>query len=137
MLLHHFKHNQVLHEQVVILLTIVTDGRARVAHDERVTVEELGDGFYRVVARYGFMEQPDVPAVLQQAADAGLAIDRDRVTYYLGRTTLVPHGERATQRMSTPRLRLFTVLKRNDRSATLYFGMPPNRVVELGTRVEL
>jgi KUP system potassium uptake protein len=135
-LLHHLKHNQVLHERVVIM-TITTADVPVVCDDERITTESFEMGFHRVVARYGFMEQPDAPAVLLQAAAAGIPIDCDRVTYYLGRTTLVPHGERTTRRLSGLRLMLFTVLKRNDRSATLYFGMPPNRVVELGTRVEL
>jgi KUP system potassium uptake protein len=135
-LLHHLKHNQVLHETVV-LLTIVTAEVPVVDADARVTAESLEMGFHRVVGRFGFMEEPDAPAILLRAAAAGLPIDCDRVTYYLGRTTLVPHGERKTKRMSALRLMLFTFLKRNDRSATLYFEMPPNRVVELGTRVEL
>jgi KUP system potassium uptake protein len=135
-LLHHLKHNQVLHETVV-LLTIVTAEVPVVEADARVTIESLEMGFHRVVGRFGFMEEPDAPAILTQAARAGLPIDCDRVTYYLGRTTLVPHGERKTKRMSALRLMLFAFLKRNDRSATLYFEMPPNRVVELGTRVEL
>jgi KUP system potassium uptake protein len=135
-LLHHLKHNQVLHERVV-LLTITTADVPVVRNDDRVTIESFPMGFHRVTGRYGFMEEPDAPAILQQAADAGVPVDCDRTTYYLGRTTLVPHGERSTKRMNALRLMLFSVLKRNDRSATLYFGMPPNRVVELGTRVEL
>jgi len=135
-LLHHLKHNQVLHETIV-LLTITTADIPVVAEDARITTETLIMGFHRVVGRYGFMEDPDASAILQQAARAGLPIDCDRITYYLGRTTLVPHGERTTKRMGWLRLMLFGFLKRNDRSATLYFNMPPNRVVELGTRVEL
>jgi KUP system potassium uptake protein len=135
-LLHHLKHNQVLHETVV-LLTITTADIPVVKKHERLTTETLTMGFHRVVGRYGFMEDPDAPTILQQAARAGIPIDCDRITYYLGRTTLVPHGERTTKRMGRLRLMLFGFLKRNDRSATLYFGMPPNRVVELGTRVEL
>jgi len=135
-LLHHLKHNQVLH-QTVVLLTVVTADVPVVAAGARTTTESLAMGFYRVTGRFGFMEEPDVPAILRQAAKAGIPIDLRRTTYYLGRTTLVPHGERRTKRMSALRLVLFSYLKRNDRSATLYFGIPPNRVVEVGTRVEL
>jgi KUP system potassium uptake protein len=135
-LLHHLKHNQVLHETIV-LLTITTADVPAVKEEGRITTESLIMGFHRVVGRYGFMEDPDAPTILLKASRAGLPIDCDRITYYLGRTTLVPHGERTTKRMGRLRLMLFTFLKRNDRSATLYFGMPPNRVVELGTRVEL
>jgi KUP system potassium uptake protein len=135
-LLHHLKHNQVLQETVVIL-TITTAETPVVIDSERTTTESLGGGFHRVVGRFGFMEDPDAPAILRQAAHLGVPVDHDRTTYYLGRTTLVPHEERTAPRMSRLRLMLFGFLKRNDRSATLYFGMPPNRVVELGTRVEL
>jgi KUP system potassium uptake protein len=135
-LLHHLKHNQVLHHTVVIL-TITTAETPVVAEDQRSTTESLGEGFHRVIGRYGFMEDPDAQAILKQAAARGVPIDPDRTTYYLGRTTLVPESERTTKRMGRLRLILFNFLKRNDRSATLYFGMPPNRVVELGTRVEL
>ncbi len=135
-LLHHLKHNQVLHE-VAVLLTITTVDVPYVDDEHRVTVESLHMGFHRVVGRYGFMEDPDAPHVLELAAQKGVPIDADRMTYYLGRTTCVPPGERVTRRMGRLRLMLFAFLKRNDRSATLYFGMPPNRVVELGTRVEL
>jgi KUP system potassium uptake protein len=135
-LLHHLKHNQVLQETVV-LLTIVTAEVPVVEESERVTTESMAMNFHRVTGRFGFMEEPNAPAILQLAAAKGVPVDADRTTYYLGRTTLVPHGERKTKRMNALRLMLFTFLKRNDRSATLYFEMPPNRVVELGTRVEL
>jgi KUP system potassium uptake protein len=135
-LLHHLKHNQVLHESVIIL-TILTKEVPIVAENKRITTETMEMGFHRVVASYGFMEEPNAPAILQAAARAGIPIDPDRTTYYLGRTTLVPHGERTSGRMNALRLRLFTFLKQNDRGASLYFGMPPNRVVELGMRVEL
>ncbi len=135
-LLHHLKHNQVLHETVV-LLTIRTAEVPVVRPEERTSVEKCVMGFYRVIGRFGFMEDPNAPLIVSEAAKLGVPIDEDRVTYYLGRTTIVPHGERQTRRMNALRLMLFGFLKRNDRSATLYFGMPPNRVVELGTREEL
>ncbi len=135
-LLHHLKHNRVLHDTVV-LLTIQTADVPVVAPGARVSVTPLTLGFQRVVGRFGFMEEPDVPAILNQAALEGVPVDADRTTYYLGRTTLVPHATKARKRMGALSLMLFGFLKRNDRSATLYYGIPPNRVVELGVRVEL
>jgi KUP system potassium uptake protein len=135
-LLHHLKHNQVLHDTVV-LLTIKTAEVPVVVPELRASTEPLSMGFYRVTGRFGFMEDSNVPTVLRQAALAGVPIDPERTTYYLGRTTIIPHGRKQAGRMNELSLTLFGFLKRNDRSATLYFGIPPNRVVELGTRVEL
>jgi KUP system potassium uptake protein len=136
-LLHHLKHNQVLHETVV-LLTITTEESPSVAEKDRVEVEALPLGFHRVIGRYGFMEEPDAPHVLARARELGVPIDPDRTTYYLGRTTIVPPEQCKRKPFLTRlRIRLFAVMKRNDRSATLYFHIPPNRVVELGTRFEL
>jgi KUP system potassium uptake protein len=135
-LLQHLKHNQVLHETVVIL-TIRTEETPVVGEASRVSAEKLGLQFYRVVGRYGFMEEPNVPRVLALAKRLDVPIDIDRTTYYLGRTTIVPPSQRRMVRMSSLRVRLFAMMKRNDRSATLYFGIPPDRVVELGTRIEL
>jgi KUP system potassium uptake protein len=137
-LLHHLKHNQVLHDTVV-LLTLVTEEVPRVSKDQRVEVEALPLGFHSVGAHYGFMEEPDVPAVMTQAASMSPNIrdEPGRTTYYLGRITVVPPSSHDTARMFRWRVKLFRLLKRNERSATLYFGIPANRVVELGTRVEL
>jgi KUP system potassium uptake protein len=136
-LLHHLKHNQVLHE-TVILLTVTTEETPRVTDADRVRVEPLSLGFHRVVARYGFMEEPDVPRVVGIAAQLRGAVDQEsRTTYYLGRLSVVPPSERRTGRMPRWRVSVFGFLERNERSATMYFEIPPNRVVELGTRVEL
>jgi KUP system potassium uptake protein len=135
-LLHHLKHNQVLHDTVV-LLTITTDEIPVVSDENRVKVEALALGFHRVVALYGFMEDPDAQHVLARAAQLNVPTDPDRTTYYLGRTTIVPPARGKASRMTRWRVRLFALMKRNDRSATLYFNIPPNRVVELGTRLEL
>jgi KUP system potassium uptake protein len=137
-LLHHLKHNQVLHETVV-LLTLFTEEVPRVAADQRVQVNDHALGFHTVVAHYGFMEGPDAPAVMRRASALSPS-DLDepaRTTYYLGRVTVVPPTSRDSARMFRWRVKLFRLLKRNERSATLYFGIPANRVVELGTRVEL
>jgi K+ transporter len=136
-LLHHLKHNQALHE-TVILLTVTTEEVPRVNNADRVRVEPLTLGFVRVVARFGFMEEPDVPRVVAAAARLrGLKDEESRTTYYLGRLSVVPPSERRRGRMPRWRVSLFGYLKRNERSASMYFEIPPNRVVELGTRVEL
>ncbi len=133
LLLHHFKHNQVLHDKVV-LLTIASEQTPFVKASHRLRVEEEGAGFYRLVARFGFMETPNVPDLLAASRDWGLVIDLERTTYYLGRETLIASGKPGMARW---RKRLFAFVSRNARSATAYFGIPPNRVVELGMQVEL
>jgi KUP system potassium uptake protein len=132
-LLHHLKHNQVLHEQLVIL-TIETRAEPIVPRDRRIELVQLGHGFWRVLAYYGFMETPNVPEVMRQAAAAGLATVRGRTSYYLGRETFVPTG-----RSKIPRWRkaLFVFMARNARSPTDFFGIPPNDVVELGAQIQI
>ena len=132
-LLHHFKHNQVLHEQVV-LLTVVGLHVPEVPHERRVKVEDLGHGFYRVTVLYGFMQTPDIPKALRDCAAHGLVMVPERTSYYLGRETLLPSGK---TRMARWRKQLFAFVSRNARPATAYFGLPPNRVVELGMQVDL
>ena len=132
-LLHHFKHNKVFHEKVV-LLTVETEMVPRVQSEERLKVEDLGQGFYRVVSRHGFMEQPSVPKILIASQAFGLKIHPLDASYYLGRVTLIPSGH---TRMAGWRKRIFVFLSRNARTATAYFGIPANRVVELGAQVEI
>ena len=124
---------QVLHEQVV-LLTIVTANEPVVPLADRVDIAQLGAGFWRVIAHYGFMETPNVPDVMRCAATQGLAVYRGRTSYFLGRETFI-----ATGRSSLPgwRRALFMFLARNARSPTEFFGIPPNEVVELGAQIEV
>jgi KUP system potassium uptake protein len=130
---HHFEHNQVLHEQVV-LLSIVSMDVPFVSPRHRLQLEEMPHGFYRLIAYFGFMETPRVPAVLEACAILGMAIDPVRISYYLGRESLIP----ATRtRMRRWRKRLFALCSRNARAATAYFGIPPDRVVEMGMQIEL
>ncbi len=153
-LLHHLKHNQVLHERV-ILLSVVTEEVPQVWPDERVECTDLGQGFYQVIGHYGFMESPDVPAVLTAVGLATRSADPQgqvrvnvmHTSFYLGRETLI-----ATKRAPAPaagandessepvmpywRKKLFIVMTRNARSATAFFGLPPNRVVELGAQIQ-
>jgi KUP system potassium uptake protein len=147
-LLHHIKHNQVLHEKVM-LMSVVTEEIPSVDETDRVRCEELGEGFYQVTARYGFMETPDVPAVLRiLARDSGngrpVSVVPAHTTFYLGRETLIPtDGRRRDQaavpglvRMARWRKKLFIVMTRNAQSATAFFSLPPNRVVELGAQIQ-
>jgi KUP system potassium uptake protein len=132
-LLHHFKHNKVLHEQVVILC-IATDAVPEIAPDDRVRFKDFGLGFWGITAHYGFMETPDVPDLLLHCASIGLKIDMADTSYYLGRETLLPTRDRS---LAYWRKRLFRFLSRNSRSATDFFSIPANRVVEIGTQIEL
>ena len=131
-LLHHLKHNKMLHETVV-LLSVQTRGIPEVGADHQLSFEPLGEGFFRVVANYGFMQSPNVPEVLAQAAARGVAIPPMDTSYFLGRERLVLTGR---AKMSRWRKRLFALMSRNARSATEFFQIPPNRVVELGAQIE-
>jgi KUP system potassium uptake protein len=133
-LLHHVKHNKVLHRQVV-LLSVLTSEVPTVSRDDRLEVEDLGDGFYRIVARYGFMQTPDVQEVLRAAVLQGdLPVAPLQATYVLGRETLVLTG---TSRLTRWRKALFAFLWRNAQTPVAYYHLPPGRVVELGTQVEI
>jgi KUP system potassium uptake protein len=132
-LLHNLKHNKVLHEKVV-LLTIKTENVPYVSDEDQVEVRELGQGLYRVVAYYGFLESPDVPALLKDLEFPGVTFDPASTTFFLGRETLL-----ATERpgMAIWRERLFSWMVRNAQGAALFFRLPPNRVVEVGAQIEL
>jgi KUP system potassium uptake protein len=131
-LLHHLKHNKMLHE-TVILLSVQTRGIPEVGAEQVVQFEPLGQGFYRVVANYGFMQSPNVPEVLATVAARGVSIPPMDTSYYLGRERLVLTGQ---ARMSRWRKALFAIMSRNARSATEFFQIPPNRVIELGAQIE-
>jgi KUP system potassium uptake protein len=132
-LLHHLRHNHVLHEKVIIL-TIRSVDTPSVPSDERVKLQELGQGFYRVFAFYGFMEIPNVPRIMKEVSRLGLPTQISATTFFLGRETLLTTGK---SKMSRWRKSLFTFMSRNAQSPMSYFGIPPNRVVELGIQVEL
>lgn len=137
-LLHHLKHNKVLHE-TVILMSIRTADVPDTQRHERVSIEALGHGFFRVIGTYGFMESPDVKEILQRCRDAGIAARPLDTSYYLGREQLIPRSgpwKKGAMSMNIFRKNIFAVMSRNARSATEYFQLPPNRVVELGTQIE-
>jgi KUP system potassium uptake protein len=132
-LLHNLEHNRVLHD-TVLLLTVTTSDVPYVPDDQRSEVEEIGQGFYRVALRYGFMEEPDVPAALTAVSAGGAPIEINRTTFFLGIETLL-----ATKRpgMALWRERLFALMSKNAVRATSFFRIPPERVVEIGIQVEL
>lgn len=131
-LLHHLKHNKVLHEQV-ILLSIVSREVPEVPNADRIQLESLSSGIHRVRAAYGFMEQPNVEDIRARLTDAGIRTRKMDTTYYLGREQLIATTNVGMMRW---RKKLFAIMSRNARSATQYFGIPPNRVVELGAQIE-
>ncbi|WP_434702544.1 potassium transporter Kup [Pseudomonas sp. Z1-12] len=132
-LLHNLLHNQVLHEQVV-LLTVVSEDSPRVAAGRRFEVEAHGEGFFRVSLHFGFMEEPDVPLALRECHLNELDFSPMRTTYFLSRETVIP-----TKRIGMARWRenLFAFLLKNANSNLKYFKLPLNRVIELGTQVEM
>jgi KUP system potassium uptake protein len=132
-LLHHVKHNKVLHRQVV-LLSIATQNVPFVVGNSSLAVRELEHGFFRVLSRVGFMQQPNVPKILARCERHGLVVTPAETTYYLGRQTLLTSGK---ARMAKWRKVVFSFLSKNSRAPTEFFHLPPNRVVELGLQIEL
>ncbi len=136
-LLHHLKHNKVLHERV-LLVSVKTADVPETTAGERVKIIPIGNGFWRVVASYGFMQSPNVPQVLEVVDQMGIRCKPMETSYFLGRERLIPTAARSTDRVKLSRLRkiVFAIMARNARSATEFFNIPPNRVVELGTQIE-
>jgi KUP system potassium uptake protein len=130
-LMHNLEHNKVLHERVV-LLTVKTKQAPYVEQEDRVKVESLGHEFYRMIINYGFMEDPDIPKVLDELGPPVPTFDPMNTTYFLGRETVMASK---TPGMMVWREKLFALMSRNASSATAYFCLPPNRVVELGSQI--
>ncbi|HYG89742.1 MAG TPA: potassium transporter Kup [Azospirillum sp.] len=132
-LLHNLKHNKVLHERVV-LMTVEIEDIPYVPVAERFELTPLTAGFFRVIVHYGFMDEPDVPAALKERRIPGLPFDPMDTTYFVSRETLIP-----TKRTGLPRWqeKVFIALSKASASASEYFGIPPNRVVELGMQIEI
>lgn len=133
-LLHNLKHNQVLHERVV-LLHVMTLDQPMACPDEMLEHQELGEGIHRVTLRFGFAETPDVPAALKARLPESVRFQPGKATYFLGSETYGV-GKNATL-IDRIRLSLFAVMARNASSATAYFQLPPGRVVELGAQITL
>ncbi len=132
-LLHNLKHNKVLHERILIL-TVIIDEVPYVDLEDRVEVRDLGEHFYRMIIRYGFMQQADIPATLKLVENCGPAIRMMDTSFFLARQTLLPS---ARPGMAIWREKLFAWMLRNAESAMEFFNLPTNRVVELGSQVEI
>jgi KUP system potassium uptake protein len=132
-LLHNLMHNKVLHERNV-LLSVQFFEVPYVPDIDRVEVRRLKENFWSVIIQYGFKDEPDVPAALAMCADVGLAFSALETSYFIGRETLIPHSG---SEMAFWREKLFVAMFRNAGSATAFFKIPSNRVVELGTQVVL
>jgi KUP system potassium uptake protein len=130
-MMHNLKHNRVMHERN-ILLSIRTVDTPRVPRHERISIERISDNFLRIVARYGFMETPSVPKILEHARRKDCNIDIGATSFFLSRRSL-----RMTTKSEMPRWqeRLFIALANSAQDATTYFQIPTDRVVEVGTQV--
>jgi len=131
--LHNLKHNHVVHERVVVMKVDVEDV-PRVPDAQRIEVEKLGKGFHQVIVHYGFMERPDVPRALELCRQFGLSFDLMQTTFFLGRETLIPASRSELRRWQAA---LFIGMQATALSATRFFRIPANRVVEMGTQVEI
>jgi KUP system potassium uptake protein len=132
-LVHHLKHNKVLHEQVV-LLTVSVLNTPTVGDEQAIDINLVAGGFVRVIARFGFMESPDVPSALARAREKGLDWRDEDTTFYLAHLTLLADARLG---MSAWRDKLFIFLSRNARRATSFFQIPAGRVVEIGIQLEI
>jgi KUP system potassium uptake protein len=131
-LVHHLRHNKALHQHV-LFVSVVSEDVPEVMETHRLKREDLRLGFHRVIARYGFMETPNVATIVARCCSDAVDASADDVTYYLGRPTLI--ASRRGHMMKWRKL-LFAFLARNSRPATQFFGIPPDRVVELGMQIE-
>ncbi len=132
-MLHNLSHNKVLHERV-ILLTVTTEDVPYVPDANRLEVATMGEGFYRMTVRYGFKDEPDLPVALQLPNALGLEFSLMETSFFLSRQTIVPTKAPG---MALWREKLFAAMSRNAASATEFFRIPTNRVVELGTQIEI
>ncbi|MGB4923812.1 MAG: KUP/HAK/KT family potassium transporter, partial [Candidatus Nitrotoga sp.] len=132
-LLHNLKHNQVLHERNVLLSVIIED-KPFVTKGNRLLINDLGKSFYRVKVFYGFMQTPDVPAALDLCAPLGLSFDMMDTTFFTSRALIV---SAPTPGMMKWRELLFIMMSKNAMNATEFFKVPTNRVIEMGTRIEI
>ncbi|MEO0441569.1 MAG: KUP/HAK/KT family potassium transporter, partial [Pseudomonadota bacterium] len=132
-LLHNIKHNKVVHERVVILTVNIQDV-PYVEPEKRVEVSDLGDGFYRLILNYGFMQETDVPAALKKVKECGMEFNMMQTSFFLSRQTLLPSEK---PQMMIWREKIFAWMLRNAATAMEFFKLPSNRVVELGSQMEI
>jgi KUP system potassium uptake protein len=130
----HLKHNRALHERVLVL-TVMTESVPWIENATRLHVEEIAPRFWRAAARYGFMERPDIPALLQTAHAGGCGIDLSDVTYYVGHETVVPSDD--IKRLPRCVEALFAAMQRNSAHVSDYFKLPRDAVVEIGREIAI
>ena len=133
-LLHNLKHNKILHSEVALLHFDTSSELPRVPNDQKVEVEKLGGGFYRVTAHYGFMEKPLVSNLISLAREKGMDFDLEKTAFFLGRINLMPGEEPQMPRWQG---RIFTFLSRNELDAASYFDIPSSQVIDLGVPLRL
>ena len=133
-LLHNLKHNKVLHERIVILTARTRQVPFVETEEQRHKLEPLGQGFWRMTVYYGFMEDPNLPRVMEGVQLNGFTYDPNDTTFFLGRETIIATKHTG---MALWREKLFALMSRNATSATAYFCLPPNRVVEMGSQIEI
>jgi KUP system potassium uptake protein len=132
-LLHNLKHNQVLHERN-ILLTVIVEDKPYITKGNRLLIDDLGQNFSRVRVFYGFMETPDLPAALEQCGTIGLPFEMMSTSFFISRAMIVSSPNPGMMKW---RERLFLALSKNAMNAADFFKIPTNRVIEMGTRVEI
>jgi KUP system potassium uptake protein len=132
-LLSNLRHNEVLHETILIV-TVEWTTSPRVPRAKRVTVHDLGEGFYQVLLQYGFMQEPNIPAALTDFVSADFGFDPEDAVYVIGHETILPRPGRSLLSM---RDRLFALMHRNATSPVPFFGLPPEQVIEVGTAVAM
>jgi KUP system potassium uptake protein len=132
-LLHNLKHNKVLHQRIV-LMHIVTENVPRIAHQERIRTADLGDNFYSIRVCYGFMEQPNMPKVLEDCRAHEIIFNMMDTSFFVGRVDIVAGRH---SRLSGFRRKVFDFMHRNALPATEFFRIPPGRVIELGGQVAM
>jgi KUP system potassium uptake protein len=130
----HLKHNRALHQRVFVL-TVLIESIPWVNDDARLKFEEMAPQFWRATARFGFMERPDIPALLEKANAGGCSLDLIDVTYYVGHETVVPREDKK----GLPRWMesLFALMERNSAHLSDYFRLPPDAVVEIGREISI
>jgi len=130
----HLRHNRALHERVLVL-TVLTESRPRVRPSERLAVTQEGENFWRLTARYGFVEHPDIPRLLQQSQQQGCKAELDDVTYYVGHEYIVHREQGAV--LPLWQEELFAAMVRNASHVTDYFRLPSRQVVEIGRQISI
>lgn len=135
-LLHNIKHNKVLHEKVVILSVENIEDQPYISEEEELKITKLDNGFYQAVIRSGFAQTVNIPSILKRTRDSNVGFDLQQTTFFLGKERILP-SEKKDSHMFKWRDHLFGVMVRNQQPATAYFGLPPNRVVELGAQLKL